>query len=127
MKINLKKPNHNYPSCLNVSCDHHALYSLGGVRVPDFEIWPVIDYRNQHMTANAWEDIGKELKINLKKPNHNYPSCLNVSCDHHASYSLGGVRVPDFEIWPVILKYIHLIAIWMFFRFLNLLEPEFCI
>ena len=66
MKINLKKPNHNYPSCLNVSCDHHALYSLGEVRVSDFEIWPVIDYRDQHMTANAWEDIGKELKIKRK-------------------------------------------------------------
>jgi hypothetical protein len=46
IKINLRWPNLNY-SCQLVgrhirSCDHHALYSLGGVRVPDFEIWPVI-------------------------------------------------------------------------------------
>ena len=45
VRINLKRPNHNYPSCNLVgrhfSCDH-ALYSLGGVRVPDLEIWPVI-------------------------------------------------------------------------------------
>jgi hypothetical protein len=66
VRIDLKKPNHNYPSCYNVSCDPHALYSLGGVRVPDFEIWPVIDYRQQHETANAWEGTGKELKIKCK-------------------------------------------------------------
>jgi hypothetical protein len=24
------------------------------------------DYRDQHMTANAWEGIGKELKVKLK-------------------------------------------------------------
>jgi len=58
VSINLKKP-----SCHNVSCDHHTLYSLGGVRVPDFEIWPVIDYRDQHMRANALEGIRKELKV----------------------------------------------------------------
>jgi hypothetical protein len=57
VRINLKKPNHNYSSCHNVSCDHHALYSLGGVRVPDFDIWLVIDYRDQHMRANAWEGV----------------------------------------------------------------------
>jgi hypothetical protein len=49
--------------CHNVSCDHHALDSLVGFRVPDFEIWPVIDYRDKHMRANAWEGIGKEMKI----------------------------------------------------------------
>ena len=64
MRINLKKPNHNYPC--HVSCDQHALYSLGGFRVPGFEIWPVIDYRDQHMRANAWEGMGKELKIKRK-------------------------------------------------------------
>ena len=47
MRINLKRPNHKYPSChpvgthLKVSCDHQALCSLDGVRVPVFEIWPV--------------------------------------------------------------------------------------
>jgi len=66
VKINLKKPNHNFPSCHNVSCDDHALYYLGGVRVPDFEIWPVIDCRDQHTRANAWEGIGKELNIKRK-------------------------------------------------------------
>ena len=66
VRINLKKPNHNYPSCHNVSCDQHALYSLGGVRVPGFAIWPVIDYRGRHMRANAWEGLGKELKIKRK-------------------------------------------------------------
>jgi hypothetical protein len=65
-RINLKRPNLNYPSCHNVSCDPHALYSLAGVRVPDFEIWPVIDYRDQHMRSSAWEGIGKELKIKRK-------------------------------------------------------------
>jgi hypothetical protein len=64
--INLKKRNRNYPSCHDVSCEHHVFYSLGGFRVPDFEIWPVIDYRDQHMRANAWEGIGKELEIKLK-------------------------------------------------------------
>ena len=47
------------------------------------------------------------VKINLKRPNHNYASRHldgrhNVFRDHHAVYSLGGVRVPDFEIWPFI-------------------------
>jgi len=58
--------NHNYPSCHNVSCDHQAFYPVGGVRVPNFEIWPVIDYRDQHMRANAWDGIGKEFKIKRK-------------------------------------------------------------
>jgi hypothetical protein len=33
VRINLKRPNLNYPSCHNVSCDRHALYSLAGVLV----------------------------------------------------------------------------------------------
>ena len=33
VRINLKKPNHNYPSHHNVSCDPHALYSLGGFHI----------------------------------------------------------------------------------------------
>jgi len=50
--INRKWPNLDYPSCHlvgrhNVSCDHQTLYSLGGVRAPDFEIWPVIIFRKR--------------------------------------------------------------------------------
>jgi len=28
----------------------------------------------------------------------------NVSCDNQILYSLGEVRVPAFEVWPVILR-----------------------
>jgi hypothetical protein len=49
----------------------------------------------------------KELKkkINLRRlSNHKYPTWNivgSVSCDHHALYSVGGVRDPDCENWPV--------------------------
>ena len=67
MRINLKKPNHNYPSCHNVSCDHHALYSLGGVRVPDFEIWPVIDYRQRRRLRVASGATAPGPALSIKK------------------------------------------------------------
>ena len=53
--------------------------------------------------------IKVKVRINLKRSNLNYPPChlvgrhFNVSCDNHALYSLGGVHVPDFEIWLVVV------------------------
>jgi hypothetical protein len=49
------------------------------------------------------------VRTNLKWPNFDYPSFylvgkyLTLSCDHEILYSLGAVRVLDFEIWPDIL------------------------
>ena len=49
--INLKWPNLDYPSChlvgrnAEISCDHRTLYSLSGVRVHDYDSWPVIQQK----------------------------------------------------------------------------------
>jgi len=45
----------------NVSCDHHALYSLSGVHVPDFENWPVITetlgQQNTHKNCRCFRAV----------------------------------------------------------------------
>ena len=61
VSINLK----NYP-CHNISCEPPTHYIPWVQFVPVFEIWPFIDYRDQHMRANTWEGIGKWLKIKRK-------------------------------------------------------------
>jgi len=60
--IKLKRYNHKH-SChlvgrdLNVSCDHHALYFLGGIHVPDFEIWTVIVIYVQYSLENMYKYV----------------------------------------------------------------------
>jgi len=52
---------------LNVSCDHQALYSLGGVRVPVFETWPVtlpqFFYKEKYFGQNLYRKSKRGFSI----------------------------------------------------------------
>jgi hypothetical protein len=65
----------------------------------------VLDTNNSTVNTELTK-IKVIVRINLKWPSLDYPSFYLVgSCDHQNLYSLGGVRLPDFNIWLVITSF----------------------
>jgi len=69
----------------------------------------VLDKMNNLIVNIEHTKIKVTVRINWKWPNLDCPflsgrKTRNVSCNHQTLYSLGGVRVPAFEVWLVILR-----------------------